>query len=66
MNEQTRIITESQWKEYQDLKETNRKLRVALRSVEVQAAALFTCKEDIEGVVGRLENLCSESLGVIK
>lgn len=66
MNEQTRIITEAQWKEYQDLKEQNRKLRVALRNVEVQAAALFNCKEDIEDVIKRLENICNENLGVIK
>ena len=66
MNEKSRIITESQWKEYQELKEENRKLRVALRSVEVEAAALFNCKEDIEDVIKRLENICNQNLGVIK
>lgn len=66
MNEKSRIITEAQWKEYQELKEENRKLRVALRSVEVEAAALFNYKEDMEDVIKRLENICNENLGVIK
>ena len=60
MNEQSRIITESQWKEYQELKETNRKLRMAFKSVEVEKYSIDGCITSLKNVSLFLEKLLKE------
>ena len=62
MNEQSRIITESQWKEYQDLKEENRKLRMAFKSVEVEKYTIDGCITSLKNVSQFLEKLFDEVL----
>jgi ATP-dependent Clp protease ATP-binding subunit ClpA len=60
MNEQTRIITEAQWEEYQDLKEESRKLRMAFKSIEVEKYSIDGCITTLKNISLFLEKLFRE------